>query len=135
MGMSDFYIGSERSCTLQFSRKQSGELLGDIDEAERQIRDYYNKADENYQIVEGIISPFPLFKKGSKRMVLPPNYGKVLYSYSVTDNGFITQERAWNVSSTLYWSWLHSLDRAGVQTYFTINWIDTVRLLVAIWNN
>lgn len=135
MGMSDFFIGSERGRTLQFSRKQSGELLGDIDEAERQIRDYYDKADENYQIVEGIISPFPMFRKGGSRLVLPPRYGKVLYSYSVTETGYITSERSWNVSSSLYWAWLHSLDRAGVPTYFTINWIDTARLLVAIWNN
>ena len=135
MGMSDFYIGSEREKTLQFSRKQSGELLGDLDEAERQIQKYWEKADENYQIVEGIISPIPLFKKKAERMVLPPRHGRVLYSYSVTDGGYITGEHEWSIGPNLLWAWVHGLARAGCPTYFTLNWADTCRLLVAIYNN
>ncbi len=135
MGMSDFYIGSERGVTLQFSRKQSGELLGDLDEAERQIQKYWDKADENFQVVEGIISPVPMFRKKSERMVLPPRSGRVLYSYNVADGGYITGEREWSIGSNLFWAWIHGLTRAGCPTYFTLNWADTCRLLVSVYNN
>lgn len=57
---SDYYFGGADNKTRQWSRKQAGELLSDLDEAERQLRSYYNQADENNQIVEGIISPVPL---------------------------------------------------------------------------
>lgn len=58
--MSDYFFSNYEGKTFQFSRKQAGELVGNIDEAEDQLRDYYSKADENFQIVEGILSPVPL---------------------------------------------------------------------------
>ena len=58
--MSDYFFSNYEGKTFQFSRKQAAELVGNIDEAEDQLRDYYQKADENFQIVEGIISPTPL---------------------------------------------------------------------------
>ena len=66
LNMSDYYFVGVDGVTRQYSRKQSGELLGNIDEAESQIRDYYDNADENYQIVEGIISPVSLTHKQVK---------------------------------------------------------------------
>ena len=58
--MSDYFFGNYEGKRLQFSRKQAGELLSNIDDAERQLAEYYNNADENFQIVEGIISGEPL---------------------------------------------------------------------------
>ena len=143
MGKSDFFMESARlnerlePTSMQFSRKQSGELLGNLDEAERQVARYCEQSDESYQIVEGIISPTPMYAKKGKagRLIMPPNYGRSMYSYSVTDEGFITGERAWKVSPAMYWSWLRSLDRAGVTTYFTLNWKDTAQMLSAIYAN
>lgn len=60
MHISDYFFGNYEGKRLQFSRKQAGELLGNIDEAEDQLRDYYEQADENCQIVEGVISGTPL---------------------------------------------------------------------------
>jgi len=128
-------MGSSRGATLQFSRKQAGELLGDLDEAERQIAKYYDMATENYQIVEGIISPIPMFKKKVDRMVLPPRYGRVMYSYSVTDAGYLHGEKDWAVSPAMYWAWIQGLNRCGVTTLFTVNWQDTAQMLSAIYNN
>jgi len=39
--MSDYYFSNYEGKTLQFSRKQAGELAGNVDEAEDQLRDYY----------------------------------------------------------------------------------------------
>ena len=58
--MSDYWFANHEGKRLQFSRKQAGELLSNVDEAERQLASYYDNADDNYQIVEGIISPTPL---------------------------------------------------------------------------
>ena len=144
MGKSDFYMESARLkhdwdstsyTSMQFSRKQAGELLGDLDEAERQIAKYYDNADENYQVVEGIISPFPMYSKASSKLVLPPNFGRVMYSYNVSTQGYISGERSWNMNPMMYWAWLRGLDRAGVSTYFTLNWQDTARMLSAIYAN
>lgn len=142
--MSDFYMGSERGKSLQFSRKQSGELLGNIDEAEDQIRRYYDKADENFQIIEGIISPVPFYGQikefRHKTKEIPSIHSSrpstsQLYAYGVDEQGFLYGGHGYGVTSSLFWSWIRSLDRAGVVTYFTVNWLDTARMLVAIYKN
>jgi len=135
IGMSDYYFANNEGSTFQFSRKQAGELLNNIDEAERQIQKYYNNADENFQIIEGIISTVPLYKKKSDRFILPPNHGRFIYAYSVTETGFIKSEEQKSLSADLYWAWIRGLDRCGVTTFNTINWIDTCKLLVAMYNN
>ena len=63
--MSDYWFANYEGKRLQFSRKQAGELVGNIDEAEKQIASYYGNAEENYQIVEGFISPDKLKIKGA----------------------------------------------------------------------
>jgi len=58
--MSDYWFASHEGQRLQFGRVQTNELLADIDSMEDELRRYYNNADENYQIIEGIVSPIPL---------------------------------------------------------------------------
>ena len=41
--MSDYFFGNYEGKRLQFSRKQAGELVGGIDEAEKHLAKYYNK--------------------------------------------------------------------------------------------
>lgn len=135
---SDYYFGGEDRRTRQFSRKQAGELLSNVDEAEDQLRDYYANADENYQIVEGIISPIPLTRKSRDPMAVSIRQQArptTLFSYKVAENGFIYDEHPHDVSSSMLFAWLFQLDQAGITTYYTINWIDTARLLVAIYKN
>ena len=146
--ISDYLITVPDRPTKQFSRKQAGELLGNIDEAEKQLRDYYPHADESYQIVEGIISTtrlsMPSSKQYSKRENLNPfkegmaKSGKLMrgcmYTYTVDDAGMIHGEREWNTSSQMLYAWLYSLDQCGITTYFTMNSTETAKLLVAIHN-
>jgi ERCC4-type nuclease len=109
-----------------------------MDEAERQIRDYYPNADKNFQIVEGIISPIriPLKKKKDDITVrFHAVQANVLYTYHVSAKGFIYGERMYRTSYAKYQSWLKSLDDAGVTTFFTMNHIQTARLLVIHYNN
>jgi len=162
---SDYYYGGEDGKSRQFSRKQAGELLSSIDEAEKQLRDYYENADENYQIIEGIISPVPLSALSIKQHYAvksgkltatelqsasrlstrnPVHIGGTneLYAYRVdTDTDrkgnplYRLSGTAFAVSSAMLFSWLRSLDRVGVTTHFTINEVDTARLLVAFYKN
>jgi hypothetical protein len=55
--ISDYFFGGYDGSTFQFGRVQAGELLGNIDSMEDELRRYYNSATNNFQIVEGIISP------------------------------------------------------------------------------
>ena len=94
--MSDYYFGNYEGKRLQFSRKQAGELVGGIDEAEKQLADYYYNADENYQIVEGIISPDKLKIKGAAIPVDGHGFtastrdlGAKLFCYKVEPGGYI----------------------------------------------
>lgn len=141
LSMSDYHFCTADGRTLQFSRKQAGELLSDVDEAERQLRSYYNNADINYQIVEGIISPVPLTssKRGKRydtlSIRLSEGRGQVLFSYAIAENGFIHSERDHKVSASGLAAWLHRLDQAGIVTYHTANWVHTAKLLVSIYSN
>lgn len=135
---SDYYFGGEDGRTRQFSRKQAGELLANVDEAESQLRDYYNNADENYQIVEGLISSVPLTKRNRSLEAISVRSGARptnMFSYKVAENGFIHSEHPWSVSASMLYAWLFSLDRAGITTYYTENYIGTAKLLAAIYKN
>lgn len=135
--MSDYYFGGVDNRTRQYSRKQSGELLSDIDEAESQLRDYYPNADENYQIVEGIISPVCLTHKAPKAFDFKDGVTSksrpitdILFSYKVAPNGHIYDEHPHRVKPALLDNWLFQLSQAGVVTFFTLNYIGTAQLLV-----
>ena len=135
---SDYYFGGEDGKTRQFGRVQAGELLSSIDSMEDELRRYYNSADENYQIIEGIITSVPLTKRSKKigaisvRRQSRPN---TLFSYKIADNGFIHAEQAWDVGSAMLYAWLFQLDQVGIRTYYTENYIGTARLLAAIYSS
>jgi len=171
MHISDYFFGNYEGKRLQFSRKQAGELLGNIDEAEDQLRDYYEQADENYQIVEGIISPFPLATLTDKQYYAirtgkvawheirytererePPSgvpttrdHSPKLGSYSYRVESFtdrmgmtksaLTSGRSFDAPISLLYVWLHRLTKAGIVTYWTVNWEETARLLMTIYRN
>lgn len=135
---SDYYFGGEDGKTRQLSRKQAGELLGNIDEAEDQLRDYYTNADENYQIVEGLVSAVPLTKRNRSLEAISIRrqaHPTTLFSYKVAENGYIHSEHPWKVSAAMLYAWLFRLDQAGITTYYTENYVSTAKLLVAIYQN
>lgn len=141
--MSDYFFGNYEGKRLQFSRKQAGELVSGIDEAEKQLAEYYHNADENYQIVEGIISPDRLKIKGAVVPVDEHGFststrdlGAKLYCYKVEPGGYIEKGHSFStINDSLIAAWTHRLAKAGIPTYFTINWVQTARLLSAIYRN
>lgn len=135
MHISDYFFGNYEGKRLQFSRKQAGELLGNIDEAEDQLRDYYEQADENYQIIEGIISPVRLAVKGKQSHTAASTRDMVgsTYAYRVGDN--YISEHSYNATVSMLYVWIHRLAKAGITTYWTINWVETARLLMTIYRN
>ncbi len=141
--MSDYFFGSYDGKRLQFSRKQAGELVGNIDEAEKQLSEYYHNADRNYQIVEGIISPDRLKMKGASveidahgTSISTRDLGAKLYCYKVEPGGFIRSGHSFSaVNDTFLAAWTHRLAEAGIITYYTINWVHTAKLLSAIYRN
>jgi len=141
--MSDYWFANYEGERLQFSRKQAGELVGNIDEAERQLAAYYNNADRNYQIVEGIISPDMLKIKGAAVPVdrhahstSTRDLGANLFCYKVEPGGYMERGHSYTaVNDSLLYAWIHRLAEMGVITYYTTNWIGTARLLSAIYRN
>jgi len=135
--LSDYFFWDIEGQSEQYSRKQAGELLANMDEAERQLREYYDSADRNFQIVEGIVTPIriPLKKKKEVSIKFHAVSSDVMYAYHVSANGFIYGERVYRVSYNKYQSWIYALDRAGITTFFTMNHVQTARLLVAHYQN
>jgi len=139
---SDYFFGGYDGTTFQFSRKQAGELVGNIDEAEAQLVDYYHNADVNYQLVEGLILPLPIkgidIRDHSKvgASIRELGLGQKLYCYAIQPNGKIEHGDSFSTLpiSALY-AWLHRLDRAGISTLFTANWTETAKLLTILYNN
>lgn len=142
MKMSDYFFGNYEGKRFQFSRKQAGELVGNIDEAEDQLRDYYSNADENFQIVEGIISPYRL--KGfpisdhspAASKVSTRDLGAKLYCYQVQPGGHIERGHSFSaINASVLYAWIHRLTQVGITTYWTINWVETAKLLAVIYRN
>lgn len=141
--MSDYFFGNYEGKRLQFSRKQAGELVGGIDIAEKQLAEYYNNADENYQIVEGFISPDRLKIKGAAvpidghgTSISTRDLGARIYCYKIEPGGYIEKGHSFTVvNDSLLYAWIHRLAKAGIITYHTDNWIGTARLLSAIYRN
>ena len=142
-GMSDYWFANYEGKRLQFSRKQAGELVGNIDEAERQLASYYDNADENYQIIEGFISSSRLKIKGTavaidghSASVSTRDLGAKLYCYRVEPGGYIERGHSFSAfNDSLLYAWIHRLAKAGIITYYTDNWVGTARLLSAIYRN
>jgi hypothetical protein len=137
--MSDYFFSNYDGKTFQFSRKQAGELLGNIDEAERQLADYYPQADVNCQIVEGIISPLRFkgidVESHEKARVSFREIGSTIYGYKIHPNGQMSGHSFSGVTASMYYAWRHRLFMAGIPTYETINYTETARLLITLYKN
>lgn len=135
---SDYYFGTEDGRTVQFGRVQAAELLSDVDSMEDELRRYYNSADENNMIIEGIISDVPLTKK-SKSLesigVRKTSRPTTLYTYRVSNTGFLFGEHAFNASADMLYAWEYRLYEAGIQTFWTINYVMTAKVIAAVYRN
>jgi len=165
---SDYFFGGADGHTLQFGRVQAGELLANIDSMEDELRRYYNSADRNYQIIEGIMSPAPLATLAEKQIYAIKSgkllWNKIPYSIKISspkmptsrptpkslsfsyrveyitdamgvELGALVDGRAHDVPISRLYVWVHRLAEAGISTYFTMNWVETARLLGVIYRN
>ena len=133
----DYYFGGEQG-TVQFNRVQGGELLSNIDSMEDELRRYYESADDNNMIIEGIITDTPITRKDkslesvSVRMKGRPS---TLFAYRVAPNGYLFSEHAYDVSADLFFAWLYRLKEAGVNTFQTWNYVGTAKAIASIYRN
>jgi hypothetical protein len=135
----DYYWAGEDGRTEQYCRVQAAELLSGIDSQEDELRRYYESADQTNLVMEGIISSVPLTARKERSLadvtVRKASRPNTLFSYKIADSGFIYDERVWDASVGKYHGWLIGLDRVGVRTYNTMNWIETAKFLSTAYNN
>ena len=136
-GRADYYFGGEQG-TVQFNRVQGGELLASMDSMEDELRRYYNAADDNNMIIEGLITDTPLTRKDksleavSIRMNSRPS---TLFAYRVAPNGYLFGEHAYDEGADKFFAWLYRLKECGVATFQTWNYVGTAKLLAAVYHN
>jgi len=134
----DYYFGGDGDKTIQFNRVQAGELLGNIDSMEDELRRYYSSADDNNMIIEGLITDVPITKKDksmvsvSVRMKGRPS---TLFTYRIAPNGYLFSEHAYDEGADKFFAWLYRLKQAGVATFQTWNYVGTAKLIAAVYHN
>ena len=157
--IADYFFGSYEGKTKQFGRVQAGELVGNIDSMEDELRRYYDSADETNQIIEGLISPVKLYMlkaaaeikavgeemsggghtAPSGRYQAPPSsrdLGAKVFTYPVEPSGFIQHGHSFTTArmSEIY-AWIYRLSQFGIATYYTNNWEETSRFLISAYKN
>lgn len=144
MKMADYFFVNYEGKRKQFGRVQTGELIGNVDSMEDELRRYYNNADESNQIIEGLISPVQLYMKEGRAAVsdhsLPTlstrDLGASVYCYPVQASGFIEHGHSFKTIRMLeLYAWIYRLSQLGVYTYYTNNWEETARFLLAVYHN
>ncbi len=139
MHMSDYFFGNYEGKTFQYSRKQAPELLGDLDEAERQIRDYYGKADYNFQIVEGLVDDMAIKDvkvSGRAMSKISTRPQPSMFAYKIGHDRSLegySFDRLHTIS--IVYAWEHRLMMAGVPTIFVADWQQTAKFLSAAYHN
>lgn len=143
--IADYFFGNYEGKRIQFNRVQAGELVGDVDSMEDELKRYYDSADETNMIIEGLLSPVKLYmKEGSAkisdhsniRLASTRDLGAKIFTYPVDPSGFIEHGHSFTTvrMSELY-AWIYRLDQLGVSTYYTNNWEETTRFLITAYKN
>lgn len=134
----DYYFGGDDGKTIQFNRVQGGELLSNIDSMEDELRRYYNSADDNNMIIEGLITDVPVTRKDKSSEAVSVRFKqrpRQLFSYRIAANGYLFGEHAYEESADKFFAWLYRLKEAGVYTFQTWNYVGTAKLLSAVYHN
>ena len=122
---------------------QAGELLGNIDSQEDELRRYYNEADDNYLIIEGLIADTPLTRTDKATQRSHPDvtvFGNkprpsTLYAHRVAANGYVMKPHSYDIGMDLYYAWLFRLSECGVQYFETTSYVATAKCISAIYRN
>jgi len=143
--IADYFFGNYEGKRIQFNRVQAGELIGDIDSMEDELKRYYNSADESNMIIEGLMSPVKLYMKSgsadvsdhsSIRSASTRDLGAKIFSYQVQPSGYIERGHSFSTArvSEIY-TWIYRLDKLGISTFLTNNWEETARFLMVVYRN
>ena len=156
--MADYFFGNYEGRRIQFGRVQAGELVGNVDSMEDELKRYYDSADETNQIIEGLLSPVKLYMKGAAAEITSTGEGRLggavrrssigssiassrdlgakIFAYPVAPSGFIEHGHSFTTTRMLeLYAWIYRLDKLGVSTFYTNNWEETARFLIAAYKN
>jgi len=137
--MSDYFFSNYEGKRFQFGRVQAGELLSNIDSMEDELSRYYENAECNFQIIEGMISPVKIrhaeINSHIQKVVSARDIGTSIYGYKVAPYGELTGHSFSGITPAMIYAWIHRLAMAGINTYWTSNYAETARLLVTVYKN
>ena len=163
--MGDYFWSGVDGKTRQVCRVQAGELLGNVDSQEAELRRYYNNADETYLFIEGIVCQNSLVKRqsGGRGWVGKPGVGAGAsksgksgarksssdslstrlfddgtpgtFTHRVSDSGYIITAHKFHVQYSMYAAWKWRLTQVGIGVLETVNYVETAQLLVAAYKS
>ena len=122
-GYADYHWTAVDGHTIQVERKQIDEILGGLDHVEEQLSREVVKADETILVCEGLAEHYhdAIPSVRSWRMA---KTGRVMVPHHTYHMSYAGLE-----------AWLYQLDKAGISTFHTFDYICTARALVAWYNS
>jgi len=134
----DYYFGGDENKSIQINRVQGGELLSNIDSMEDELRRYYESADDNNMVIEGLITDVPVTRKDKSMEAVSVRFGQrphQMFSYRIAANGYLFGEHAYEESMDKFYAWLYRLKECGVYTFQTHNYVGTAKFIAAVYHN
>ena len=127
-GFADYLWFAVDGHRIQVERKQCGELLSSLDDAEEQLgREVNNGVEETILLIEGVCSPVPGFSRATQTYIRPKS--------SKSGRDLLIAGKTFNVNYVGYQAWKSQLDKAGITIVETFNWEATALTLVGLYNN
>jgi len=120
-GLPDYTWVAVDAHSIGLSRKQAGELLSSLDDAEEQLSRDMVGVDEMTLLVENIFGPVD----GDKCQIYAPS----------KDERFLIPRRKYHTSYCRVYAWFSRLDKCGITVVQTFNWEATAKVLVALYQN
>ena len=105
---------------------------------EDELRRYYDSADDNNMVIEGVITDTPITKKDKSLesvSIRMRNRPSSLFTYRLAPSGYLFGEHAYDVGADKFFAWLYRLKECGVSTFQTWNYVGTAKLIVAVYHN
>lgn len=122
LGYADYHWTACDGHTIQVERKQIDEILGGLDHVEEQLRREIVNADETILVYEGTFEPVHDSKPAVRSWRMAKT-GRVMVPH-----------HTYHLSYAGLQAWLYQLDKAGITSFHTFDYLCTARALVA-WHN
>ena len=123
-GIADYFWFACDGHRIQIERKQTSEVLGDMNHVEEQLqRELSNGVEETILLVEGVCEPVFGLKLATQSW------------HKAKNKNVMIPDRVWNCSYTGYKAWQNQLDKAGVTIVETFDYTATAMTIVALYQN